>query len=514
MSELIISEDNRLIAKNSVFMGIRMIIVMLISLYATRRTLCILGVVDYGIFNVVAGFVTMFSFINNSMSSATQRYYNYELGKKGVQGVYEVYQSAFIIHIVIALIIVLASELCGMWYIKEKLVIPEDRINSAVFIFHTSVITTFFTVINVPYSAAIIAYEKMDFYAIASILDATLKLLILFLIPIISYDNLELYGVMWAMISAIIFLLYFLYAKKTILKHNFSFRITPGLTCSMIKFSGWRLIDSVSYMLREQGVNLVLNAFFGPVVNAAKGISNQINNAIQAFLSNITTPVKPQLTQAYASGNIERSLQLTIYSCKFTTLAMYLLCLPIIFGINRILGIWIGTNIPDYAASFTVLLLISNLLGTFVFPLCSLIQANGNIKKYQIFSGLSNILTVPLAYLLLLLNKNPNIVFVSLIITSVLNTFVGLLSVRSLIDFSVFLFLKQSLSGVGKVILLTLPIMIVLTIVCKNSTYRLVLIFFTSFTYNLFITYLVGLSEKEREVASQLISKFINKIKR
>lgn len=422
-----ISANNR-IAKNSVFMSIRMVIVLLISLYTTRVILNVLGVEDYGVYNIVAGFVTMFSFLNEAMSSTVLRYFNYELGSKGTDGAAVVFKAAVVIHIILAIIIVFITEPVGLWYLHNKMVLPEGRMIAAEWIFHFSLLSLFVNVLTAPFIAAVMAHERMDFYAFIGILDAVIKLIMVVILPFIAFDKLIIYGLFFFLVSCIDFTIYVWYCIHNFSEINLKSNVSPSLYKEMLSYSGWSVLGSISYILREQGVNLVLNSFFGTIVNAAKGVANQVNGALQGFTSSLVTPSRPQVIQSYSQGNLERTWRLTYSISKLAFLVFLMMSLPICLEINYILHLWLGETVPPHTSTFIIIMLVTNTYGTFVSPISTVMNATGKIRFFQIISSFSNLMSVPLAYLFLTMDAVPEYVFIALLITMFTNLLAGLIS--------------------------------------------------------------------------------------
>ncbi len=295
-------DPNKRIAINSIYMSIRMVFVLCITLYTTRVVLDALGIVDYGIYNVVCGFASMFTFLNTSLSNGIQRFFNFEYGKKGIDGAQKVYNAGLLIQIILAIIIIISCETIGVWYLYNKMVIPPDRIIAAMWVFQFSILSFVFVILKAPYSASVMAHEKMGFYSVLSIIEVVFKLAIVLLIPYLPGDSLIIYGVLFALISFIDFFSFYLYSKINFEEIKINKSFDKCIIKSMLGFSGWNIFGSFSNMMKEQGINLVLNFFCGPIVNAARGVANQVNGGIQGFVTNILIPVRPQIIQSYASG--------------------------------------------------------------------------------------------------------------------------------------------------------------------------------------------------------------------
>lgn len=502
-------DNNKRIAKNSLYMSIRMIIVLFISLYTTRAVLKVMGIEDYGIYNVVCGFVSMFSFLNASMSSATQRYYNFELGKNGEIGMQKVYNASLFIHLLLAFIIVVLTEIGGLWYLNNKLVVPETRMSAAFWIFQFSVVSMFLNIINVPYMAAIMAYERMNYYAYIGIIDAVLKLVIVFALYLSDGDRLILYGFLFMAITIFDYFAYRVYAKKQFKSLRLGVRPHKTFIKEMLEFAGWNLFGSFSYMMRDQGINLLLNAFFGPIVNAARGVANQVNGALQGFTSNILTPARPQIVQSYAKGEYERSFHLMYSVSKLSCIVFLMMSLPVCLLISPILNVWLGGNVPEHTSTFIIIMLITNTWGSLVAPISAIVHATGRMKFYQTISSASNLISVPLAYLFLLIDNVPEFVFYALLITMFTNHIAGLVSLQRLTSFSIKTYMKKVATPLAFVIVLSVFTTIIPHYFISNIVLDFLVVIIVSMVSIITYSYMIGFDDTEK----QLVNQFVNKIK-
>lgn len=353
---------NRRIAKNTIFLYVRMLLVLFVNLYITRAVLGSLGVVDYGIYNVVAGFVSMFAFINTSMSIGIQRFYNYEKGKGNERSSNEVYNSALIIQFLIGILTLVLLESVGIWYVNHIMIVPIERLFATNCVYQFSILSLFFVIMQVPYSAAIMANERMDFFALVSIFDVLCKLGIVLAIPIVPFDSLIFYGTFTALVSLIDLICYFCYIKKQFKGLYLDIRCGKKYFKQMLCFSFWNLFDMFAFTMKGQGLNVLLNGFFGPVVNAARGVAAQIMSAIQGFSSNIVTAFRPQLIESYAQGDYQRTNNLMFSMSKISYGLLYILSLPVILELDFILSLWLGGNVPNYTIIFTRLVLVDMLI--------------------------------------------------------------------------------------------------------------------------------------------------------
>ncbi len=413
-----------------------MAIVMAINLYITRVILDVLGVSDFGLYNVVCGFVSMFGVLNTSMANGIQRFYNFEMGRNGIDGVVRVYNTAIIIQFALTVVILVLAETFGLWYVNTKMIIDPDRIAAANWIFQFSVISLIFVVLQVPFSAAILAYEKMDYYAIVSIVDACMKLGIVLILPYIFSDSLILYGLLIMMISIFDFFLYHVYCRVKFSHLIFRKTFDKPLFKSMIGFYGWNLLGSFAYVLKGQGVNILINSFFGTMINAANGIAAQVSSAIQTFSINIVLAFKPQLTQSYAIGDYNRAEGLMFSMSKIAYLLMCIIAIPIIVEINYILALWLSSDIPTNTQSFAILTIIATMIGTLNTPVTQMIHATGKMKRYQIATGIVICSILPISWIFLKLGYSANSVFIITIIVMAINQVVSLRVLHSIFKYS------------------------------------------------------------------------------
>ncbi|RKU63465.1 lipopolysaccharide biosynthesis protein [Parabacteroides sp. AF19-14] len=500
------SENNKRIARNTLFLSIRMIFVLSLTFYTTRVILNLLGVVDYGIYNVVCGFVSMFTFLNTSMSNGIQRFYSFELGKNGEKGLNEVYNTAIILQLLLAIFLILSTESLGVWYINYKMEIPQDRLFAANWIFQLSLLNFIVIIMQVPYTAAVIAYEKMNFYAIISVLDAILKLLFIFVIPVFKSDMLIVYGVFMLLVSMVDFSLYYIYCKHCFEGIKWKFCRRNDLFKSVLVFSGWNIFGSFSGMMKEQGISLVLNLFFGPVVNAARGIAVQVNAGLQSFVSNMSISVRPQIVQSYAVGNIDRAIKLTYCISKFSCLCLYVLALPIVYNINWILKIWLGDAVPENTSTFVVVVVLISFLNNLNSAISSIVHAVGKMKLYQLSTSFFALLAIPISYVGLERGLSAVFAFWMVFITMLFVQVIAVLVLKKLMNISLKKYLKDVVLPIFLVVVLTfwIPYILVGQI---EGWIKFVMTIIVSLIVNLFVIYFVGLTHYERKIVDDFINK-------
>lgn len=405
MSEVI--TNNKRIAKNTLLLYFRSIFLILISLYTSRVILQMLGVSDYGIYNVVGGVVTMFAMISSSMSSASQRFITYTLGEGNFERLKKIFNTSMTLHVIIGALVVLLVEIFGVWFLYAKLNIPDDRLDVAFWVLQLSIATLFVNIISVPYNSVIIAHEKMSAFAYISILEAVLKLLIVFALLWSPIDRLILYSILMFLTALLIRIIYTVYSQRSFEEtRNVKFRIEHGLFKEMFSFAGWNLFGNGSLLLRNQGVDIILNIFFGVTVNAAKGICNQVQSAVYQFVSNFQTAVTPQLTMSVAQQNQDRTHSLIMKGGRYSFYMLSIFAVPLIVSAPEVLSLWL-VEVPDYTVVFIQWTLLYLLLDSLSRFLMNAVLAYGKIKVYQIVVGGTKILTLPLVLIWLLLGGSP-----------------------------------------------------------------------------------------------------------
>lgn len=489
-----------------------MAIVMAINLYVTRVILNVLGVSDYGVYNVVCGFVSMFGFLNTSMANGIQRFYNFELGKNGEDAVAKVYNTALIIQFVLAVGIVILTETIGLWYVNTKMVISPERIIAANWIFQFSVLSLVFVIMQIPYSAAILAYEKMDYYAIVSIIDVLMKLSIVLILPHLSGDSLILYGLLMMAISILNFILYYVYCHKKFHRLRFERIFDKSLFKSMLGFSGWNLFGSFAYVVKGQGVNVLINSFFGTAVNAANGIATQISSAILTFAANIVLAFKPQLTQSYAMGDYSRAKNLMFSMSKIAYTLMCVIAIPIMVEMDYVLTLWLSSDIPTYTHSFANLTIIATMIGILNTPITQMIHASGQMKKYQIATSIVICSILPISWLFLKFGYGATSVFVITIIIMVINQVVCLQVLHSIFKFSVTKYVKEVV--VPCIIITIIPLFAVSSIsnaIGSSSIWNFIVVTIVNLLVVGILFYLT-LNSAEKQIIKSYIIKIKNKI--
>lgn len=507
MSQDNISSANKRIAKNTAFLYVRMLFVLVVSLYTSRVILNTLGVEDFGIYNVVSGFVSMFGFLNNTLSSSMQRFYNYELGINGKEGVSKVYSSGLVIHAVLAAVLFVLLESVGLWYINNVMVIPEARLFAANCVFQAVVFSMILLVIQTPYSGAIMAYERLDYYAIISILDVILKLAIVIALPFLPYDKLITYAILFSCISILDFLCYFVYSYRQDFGIRFS-KPQRALTKEVLSFSGWNLIGTFASMLKDQGLNMLLNVFFGPLINAARGVAFQVKNAIGNFTGSITTSFRPQIVGSYAKKEYDRVLSLFYLESKICICLILLLDVPVICQIDTILSVWLGQVVPQYSNIFTILVLVNMLICT-INPIINQVAfATGRIKNYQIANSALNIMLLPVAWVFLKLGYEAISVFIVTIVFSIFNQVVCLTQLNKVFKINLMAYTSKVIIPCVITAILSIIVSYLVKVYTDQGFSQFILICLTDATVTTSIIYFIAFSKVERVQIIRLIKKF------
>lgn len=490
--------NNQRIAQNSILLSVRMVLVMAISLYISRITLQNLGIEDFGIYNVVCGFVAMFTFLSAAMTSGIQRFYNYEYAKSGIEGANKVFITSIYTQAILAFFIVLLLESIGLWYINSKMVIPLERMSAAKWIFQISVISLVITMIQATFDAAIMAHEKMGLYAFLSILNQVLKLLIVIVLPFLPGDKLITYGFLFFLVTVIDIFVSALYSRLKFEEIHFSRSFDKKLLKDMVVFSSWNILGKFSLTMREQGLNMILNLFFGPVVNAARGLAFQVTSALNGFVSNISVAVRPQLTQSYAQGDRGRSFFLMFTNTKIGYFVLFFLALPVCLEIDFILRIWLGAEVPEYTNTFIIIVFLITLLNGMQGNVSFVMHANGDLKLYSIVTSLVTLLVLPFGYAALWLGFSPNSVFfVSLIVTAV-NYIISVLILHKIVAFSIREYFNSVIIPLLIMTIVSIPIPLLLRLFISDGSLRLIIVTVASCVVTLLSSYYIVLSKNER----------------
>ena len=398
--------DNRRIAKNTMFLYFRMILIMGVTLYMSRVVLDKLGVDDFGLYNVVGGVVGMLSFINGTLSIGTSRFLTYELGREDKKKLLLTFNTAFYTHLALALILTFILETVGLWYVYNRMVIPEGRLSAAVIAYHVSVITSAVSIVQVPFTALIMAHERMGVYAYISIFEALAKLMVVFLLSVSPYDRLVVYVVLLAVVQILVALLYCIYCRRHFEESSLQKFFDKHIFTEMLGFSGWNIMANLSETLNVQGIVVLINLFFAPVVVAAQSIANQVSGAMMMFVNNFRNAINPQIIKLYASGERDDSKKLTLDTTVYCFDLILMLGLPAIILMDKIMALWL-VEVPEYAVIFTQWIIVRQILGTFSASFYIPMMAANKMKVNSIASVFSGIGVFVLLYFLFKMGCGP-----------------------------------------------------------------------------------------------------------
>lgn len=487
------------IAKNTVLLYVRTFFTMLIGLYTSRIVLKNLGVEDFGIYSVVGGVVAMFSVLTGSLTAAIQRFFTFELGKGDQEQLKRVFSTSVTIQIIIALIVVLLAELIGIWFLNNKMNIPSARMDAATWVLHFTLASFAITLVSVPYNAAIIAHERMAAFAYIGVFEAICKLGIAFLILKSPLDILVFYALLMCSVAIVIRFIYGIYCKKMFAECNYHIILDKSLFKQMFGFAGWNFIGASSVILREQGGNILLNVFLGPTMNAARGISSQVNGAVSQFISGFTTAMNPQITKSYASGDYDYMMKLIFWGSRLSYYMLFLVALPIIINAEFLLDAWL-VDYPSYAIVFVQLVMLFSLSESISNPLITAMLATGNIRNYQIVVGGLQMMNLPISYIGLKMGCPATFVLIVAIVISQLCFFARIFMLKKMIQLQLIHFLKKVYCNVLAVSAIAAFFPYILCNLFEKGLFCFILSVMTSFVSSSFVIFFIGCSKKEREL--------------
>jgi len=488
---------------------------MLISLYTSRVILSALGVTDYGIYNVVGGFVSMFSIVSSSLTTACSRFLNFEMGKgSDTDRLNTVFSTSLSIQMLLSIIILLLTESIGVWYINNIMVLPADRLIAANWCFQFSVLSFCINLVTVPYRACIVAHERMQAFAYVSIIEGTAKLIIAFVIMYNPFDRLVYFALLSFLLTNFIRFIYQTYCRRTFAECKYHFVFDKAMLKDMFGYSVWQFVGNTSAILKNQGVNILLNLYFGPVVNAARGVANTVNNAIHHFAGNFMMALNPQITQSYSAGNLKYSFSLVNRGARFSYYILFILSLPVIINANYIMHLWLK-KVPDYSVAFVQLILIEMIITSISRTLITMQSATGRIRNYQLIVGGILLLNLPLCYVMLELGFSPVVVvFVSL--------FVELLAILARMymipitipEFKPRYYIRDVLLNILLVSIISSIIPVALHIIVEENFVNVLINVLTSVCVSALCILYIGCSKHERSIILESAYKLKSKILR
>lgn len=500
--------SNKRIAKNTVYMYARMFVTMLIGLYSSRVILAALGFDDYGLYNVVGGIIAMFSFIDGALSNTTSRYITYHIGLNDNNRLQEVFSTSFYIHVAIAILIVILGETLGLWYVCNKLVVPEGRFVAAMVLYQFTVITAAINIISVPFNASIIAHERMSAFAIIAIIDSVLKLLIAISLKYVPADKLVYYGLMILLVQIMDNTIYWAYCYKHFPGIRVKRYFDKPLFKEMTGFTGWSLIGNFSHVFFTQGINLILNYFFGTAVNAARGIAVQVDFIVQQFANNVQTPINPQIIKSYAQNDKDRMFSLVYASSRFCFYLLLLLTLPIILEANFLLTIWLG-DYPDHTVNFLRITLVTVLLQALVTPMFMVNLASGKVRIYQIVMSVISIIFIPVAFMAVKYSGIPETVFLCTLLMTIVEIIARIFIIHNQVGLPRKEYLTRVLFNVILVAGLSCIVPYLVHTQLEQGVLRFLIVGFASVCSIGFVVFFIGMRNNERHfVINYLKGKF------
>lgn len=505
--------DQKRIAKNTALLYVRMLLIMAISLYTSRVILSTLGKIDFGLYNVIGAIVVNFSFLNGMLSSACSRYFAIELGRNDHKALKRVFSLNLTLFIVLGVIILLLSESVGLWFLNNKMKIPSDRMVAAQWVYQCSIVAFIINMLSTPYRSIIIAREKMKIFAYSSIIETVLKLGIVFLLLISPVDKLITYAVLMLLITVGTSGFYYLYCKHYYAECRYSFVWDKSLLKEILGYTGWNVIGILSGIGKSAGVNLLLNMFYGAIVNTARGIAYQVFVNVNQFVTNFTTAFNPQITKSYSANARSEMLKLVFQSSKFSYYLLFLLVLPVIAETPYLLDLWLGKdNVVEYSVSFARLMLIAALIDSISYPLVTSVQATGKVKWYQIMVGGTMLMVLPISYFMLKFgNFEPEIVFYIIIAASVVAQVFRVYFMKRQLGMDVALYCRCVLLPIGVTTVIPSIIVAGVSLNMASSFVNLVVVTLISIVVTCITIAIFGLTDSERKSIVRTIKDKIGK---
>ena len=503
------SSNNKRIAKNTLLLYFRMFVMAVIGLFTSRVILQTLGVEDFGIYNVVGGIVAMMGILNSSMSVSTQRYLTFELGKgeENFPQLHKTFCISFNIFVGLSLVFIFLAETVGLWFLNTQLVIPPERMTAANWVYQFSVISVVNSLMMNPYNAIIIAHEKMDVYAYLSIVEVVLKLGIVYLLTIVPFDRLITYGFLFLLLSLFITMLYRFYCIRHFKESKYHYVSDKQMYKELASYSGWNLFGSGAALFKGQGLNILLNMFFNPSVNAARGIAYQINTHITLFFTNFYTAVRPQITKYYAQNELDNMFKLVFRSSKMAFFLIFLVALPIVVEAPYIVELWLG-QLPEYVVPFVRLIVVISAVDAMANPLMTTAHATGRIALYQSTVGTMVMMNIPVSYFLLsYYGCGPVVVFVVSLVISVICLFMRLWIVKRLVNFPVLRYIKEVFGSCLLVAALSLVVPLLLYLQMEVNFLSVCIVCLACLICSCGSVFFIGLTKTERTTVLDMIKK-------
>lgn len=497
------------IMSNTIFLYIRSVLIIVISLASSRIVLKNIGVTDFGLYNVVGGVVLMFSFLNNALTAAVQRFISFELGRNNTERLKKVFSLSVTVHFILALIIVFIAETIGYWFFSQYLNIPEDRYSASLVVYNAAILALFFSVVQVPYTACIVAHEKMKYYAFVQVFDILLKLIAVIMLGFISGDRLVYYGIFLLGVSICTFMMYSIYSSTRFIECKYSFVWDKKIFKDILGFSTWSLYGGLASVGSSQGVNIILNIFFGAIVNAARGIAFQVNSAVSSLYSSFSQAINPQIIKQYSVQNFDYVAKLAYSGSKMIYFLVFFFALPVLVETEYIINLWLGQQ-PQYVVAFCRLVLVATLIDCFSMPFVQVVQATGNIKKYQLLIGTTLLLDLPFSIAMIKITDNPESCFYVHIFVVMATSYIRAKMGSRILNRSFWEFAK---SVIYRILLVTVICLLafIIPLVFKESFMRLVITCITCCIITAISIFFLGLNVNERNLCISKLKSIIKK---
>ena len=492
--------NNKRIAKNAMMLYVRMLFTLVVGLYTSRVVLHVLGVSDFGLYNVVGGIVTIFTFLNGTLTTGTQRFLSYAIGEGNKEKLKKVFDTSVILHALVSIVILILAETVGLWLLHYKMNIPTGRENAAFWVFQFSIITTILNILQVPYRASLVANERMDIFAYMGIYETVMKLAIVYLLLITSIDKLIMYAFLIMMVHTTAILFNILYCRNNFEECTYSFSFDKKIFGEIASFSGWNIFGCGAVSMQGQGVNILLNMFFGTVINAARGIAFQVNNVVMQFVNNFQTAVNPQIVKLYAAGETKEMIKLVINNSKFAAYLLLVIAVPVSIELEFLLVLWLG-DYPDYTPIFIRIILFQSLIQTMTRPIVMVVHAVGKMKMVNLTAGGALILILPISYVLMKYGCDPITIFLVNLIPWFFETFFELYYENKYCGFPIWRFYKEVYGRVFPIALLLVAVpYLVHSFIPIAGWGRLLIVCTISVITSAVSIYYLGLSKHLREM--------------
>ena len=510
MPEFVENRGQR-IAKNTLMLYVRMLALLLVGLYTSRVVLASLGETDFGIYNVVGGVVAMFSIISGSLNSAISRFITFEMGKGANAELNKVYSTAVTIQLILALVVIILAEPIGLWFIDNKMTIDPSRIPAARMVLHLSLLSFAINLMSVPQMASITAHEKMSAYAWIGILDGLMRLGVAFMIVHSPIDRLVYYALLMTLTVLIVRVCYGVYCRRHFRECRYKPVYDKILVKEMFSFAGWNFVGTTAGVLRDHGGNILVNLFYSPVVNAARGVALQLNNAIQGFVTNFMVAVNPQITKSYAAGEHDYMFSLLRKSSRMSYYLLFVLALPVIFNVDYLLGLWLK-DVPGHSPLFVVLFLVLALSESFSNPIITAMLSTGNIRNYQLIVGGVLLMNLPISYAFLRAGAMPEVTVMVAIALSQICLFIRVYMLHKATGFPMGRFLRRVyVSALLKVTPIALILPVALKFIALEGFVGFLISFVVTFVSAVMAVVFVGLDKGERSQVYAMFSKISGK---